>query len=394
MYAHSIDWIHLILRWFHFITGIAWIGSSFYFMWLDSAFEPLASPKKGVDGSLYMVHGGHFYYVEKMKPGPGEVPKKLHWFKWEATLTWISGFLLLSVLYYVTGGVYLIDPTISSITVANASIVGIGLLAVSWVLYDALYTSKLGDHKILGPFLSFTYITLCVYGLTHLLSGRAAYIHIGALFGTLMVANVWVRILPAQQQMIDATNKGETPNFELGIRAKRRSTHNSYMTFPVLFIMLSNHFPATYGNQHSWIILCLLIFVGSAIRHAMISKSEKRNLIFIPVGAALIALFIMTSPSTLSAQKTVDNVSFSKARQIISQRCIACHSAHPTDDVFKIAPANIMFDEPIQIKSQAARILVRAVDNKSMPLANKTQMTDNERELLGRWILNGAKIDN
>ncbi len=393
MYSHIIDWVHLSLRWFHFITGIAWIGSSFYFMWLDSAFEPLSAPKKGVDGSLWMVHGGNFYYVEKMKPGPGEVPKKLHWFYWEAYLTWISGILLLSVLYYLTGGVYLLDSNVSNISAPMASVVGIGILAISWVLYDALYTSKLGDHKILAPLLSFLYVGMCVYGLTHLLSGRAAYIHIGALFGTLMVANVWIRIIPAQRKMFKAIDLGEKPDFELGVRAKRRSTHNSYMTFPVLFIMLSNHFPSTYGNQNSWIILCLLIFVGAGIRHTMISKSEKKNLTFIPVGIALAILIYLTAPASLFAAKTANNVSFTKAREIINNRCIQCHSSHPTDDVFKVAPANVMYDTPEQIKSMAERILVRSVDNKTMPLANKTQMTDNERELLGRWVRNGAQLE-
>ena len=387
------DWLNLSLRWIHLIAGIFWIGSSFYFIWLDNHLTVPERPKEGVEGELWMVHSGGFYQVERRRIGPGQMPKTLHWFKWEAAITWISGILLLSLVYYLTGGVYLVDPAVSGIGAGRATALGIGLLVGSWLVYDLLWQSRLGRDGKGQPAtaISFVLVAGVVYGLCQVLSGRAAYMHVGAMLGTLMVANVWLRILPAQQQMIDATAAGREPDFTLSAYAKRRSVHNSYMTFPVLFIMLSNHYPATYGHKLNWLVLYLLILVGAGVRHVMIARQGSGNWVLAPVAAALVTLFFLTAPVRTQAT-TGDQVSFAAVRAVINQRCVPCHSAYPSDPTFGAAPAGVSFDTPESVKQWAERINVRAVISETMPLANKTAMTREERALLGRWIEAGARL--
>ncbi len=386
------DWLDLGLRWIHFIAGISWIGTSFYFIWLDGHLTAPERAREGVEGELWMVHSGGFYQVERRKIGPGQMPNTLHWFKWEAALTWISGVLLLTLVYYLSGGLYLVDPAVSSIDAGTATAVAIGLLVVSWFVYDLLWQSRLGrDDGTLATVTSFILLAGVVFGLCRLLSGRAAYIHVGAMLGTLMVANVWLRILPAQQQMIDATRAGTEPDFTLGIRAKRRSVHNSYMTFPVLFIMLSSHYPATYGHKLNWLVLDLLILVGAGARHVMIARGGSSNWVLAPVAGALVALFALTA-SPRTAALTGSHVSFAAVRAVVNQRCVPCHSAYPLDPTFGTAPVGVSFDTPESIKRLAERIRVRAVLSQTMPLGNKTGMTQEERDLLRRWLDEGAPL--
>jgi uncharacterized membrane protein len=397
MLAHLQDWLALTLRWFHLIAGISWIGSSFYFMWLDSSLTPPEQASENVEGALWMVHSGGFYQVERRKIAPGQMPKVLHWFKWEAAFTWLSGIALLSVVYYLTGGVYLLDPSRSSITPAQASALGIGMLVATWLAYDTLWNSPLGK-KAPGVSTAICYAALIgiAYGLCHILSGRGAFIHVGAMFGTIMVLNVWVRILPAQQKMIDATREGRTPDYSLSGLAKRRSVHNSYMTFPVLFMMLSNHYPMTYGTPYNWLTLLGLIVVGAAVRHSMIAKNGAGRWALIPAVGIFAALVVLTAPvppPVTESYAAGPKVTFAQAQAVISARCIACHSKSPTDDVFKAAPNGIMFDEPARIQALASRIRFRAVETKTMPLINKTGITDEERITLGRWIDQGAKLE-
>lgn len=399
MIAHLQEWLALVLRWLHLIAGISWIGSSFYFMWLDSAIAKPETAKPGVEGELWMVHSGGFYQVEKRLIAPGGMPKTLHWFKWEAAFTWLTGILLLSVVYYMTGGVYLLDSNISAdITPSMASALGIGLLIVTWFAYDLLWNSSLAKkYSAAATGLCYGALIGICYGLCHVLSGRAAFIHVGAMFGTLMVLNVWVRILPAQQKMIDATQEGRTPDYSLGMAAKRRSVHNSYMTFPVLFIMLSNHYPMTYANSWNWAMLLLLIMVGAAVRHAMIATNGSGRWALLPAVVIFATLVVSTAPTPPPppsvSYATGPAVSFVQARAVITTRCTACHSAQPTDDVFKAAPNGILLDSAQKIQSLASRIRFRAVETKTMPLANKTGMTEEERVTLGRWIDQGAKLE-
>ena len=388
-----LDWANLLVRWAHFGFGIAWIGSSFYFIWLDAALTRPAPARHGVEGELWMVHSGGFYQVEKRLPGPGELPPLLHWFKWEATFTWVTGIVLLAVVYYLTGGVYLVDPAVYAITPARATLLSIAVLVVSWLVYDTLWQSPLGRIGWPATLISFGLLATLVYGLCHVLSGRAAFIHVGAVMGTLMVANVWRRILPAQQAMIDATREGRQPDFALGQAAKRRSVHNSYMTFPVLFIMLSNHFPATYGNPRNWLVLALLIVAGAAARHVMIGKTTVKYWALVPVVGCFGVVVLLGGASARPVAGVSESASFAEARAVINRRCLPCHSQWPTDDVFTVAPNGVKFDEPAAIVQLAARIRERAVVQQTMPMANKTGITAAERDVLRRWIDGGARLN-
>ena len=400
MLSHVNDWLNLLLRWIHILTGIAWIGSSFFFMWLDGALE---APEKAslksddsVTGTLWMVHSGGFYEVIKRKISFETMPTTLHWFKWEAAFTWISGITLLAVVYYMTGGMFLVDPSVSSITPHQATALGIGLLIFSWFAYDILWDSQFGRNQGgLATLICLIYISSVTYGLCHLLSGRAAYIHVGAILGTLMVGNVWVRIIPNQQRMVDAAKAGRAPDFSYGAFAKRRSVHNNYMTFPLIFIMISNHFPMMTGNLYNWLVLGGIILASGGVRHVMNVKGVQW--ILAPSAVILIALFFMTAPNhtdVTDAGLDGSHISFAAARAVIAQRCVACHSAHPTDMTFGgIAPNGVMFDDPARIKLLAERIKFRAVISKTMPLVNKTGMTMDERILLGKWIDQGAHIE-
>jgi uncharacterized membrane protein len=402
MLPHLQEWLNFALRWVHLIFGISWIGSSFYFMWLDSSLEPYRTDEgkedERIEGSLWMVHSGGFYQVQKRKIRPGEMPKTLHWFKYEALFTVLTGLVLLINLYYLTGGIYLLDPSVSTISLGAASALGLGLLVVSWFGYDLLWNSSFGK-KASGVATAICYAALIgiTYGLCKTLSGRAAFIHVGAMLGTIMVLNVWVRILPAQQAMINATAEGRIPDYSLGMAAKRRSVHNSYMTFPVLFIMLSNHYSMTFGHPQNWLVLLLLIVAGAAIRHVLIGKTAAKNWAALPAAAALAAVVVMTNPAGAAKNSVVadlgEPVAYTQVHQIIQQRCLQCHSPNPTDDVFKAAPNGVMFDAPEKVQAMADKIRFRVVETKTMPMANKTGITEEERALLGRWIAQGAKIE-
>lgn len=285
------EWLNLLLRWTHLIAGISWIGSSFYFMWLDSHLEEPKNSEGNVIGSLWMVHSGGFYRVEKTHLSKDQVPPNLHWFKWEAAFTWLSGFALLILVYYL-GGI-LIDPSTSSLSEGAAVGMGIGLILLSWIVYDLLWISPLTKDPRIGTCISFLLLVVLVYFVTHIFAGRAAYIHVGAVLGTLMVANVWMRILPAQREMIKAAQSGKQRDATLGKRAKMRSVHNNYMTFPVLFIMLSSHYPSTYGHEQNWLVLLTLILSSSGVRYYL---NTKKHLWLVALAAfAFVALIYYTT---------------------------------------------------------------------------------------------------
>jgi len=387
----TLDWVNLVVRWVHLTAGVAWIGSSFYFIWLDRHLTMPAAPRPGVEGEIWMVHSGGFYRVEKRRIGPGEMPGVLHWFKWEAMLTWATGMVLLVVVYYLTSGALLVDPAVSSLSAGQATLVALGTLFGAWFVYDFLWRSPLGRSRSVAGAVSLVLLALVTLLFYRTLSGRAAYIHVGSLLGTLMVANVWAVILPAQQQMIDATRRGEEPDFSLGEHAKRRSLHNSYMTLPVLFLMLSSHFPQTYGHRLGWLILLLLFVAGAAARHAMIGRGPRRLWALAPMTAAFIAVVIMATPRAPAAAST-NTVSFAQVRNVINTRCLTCHSAYPTDDIFRVAPNGMMFDTPEQIRIAAPRVVERAAAQRTMPPGNKTGITDDEREILRRWVNAGARL--
>ncbi len=312
-------------------------------------------------------------------------------------MTFLTGFPLLVLVYYMTGGVYLVDPAVSSITPGWAVVVGVGLLVVSWAVYDLLWTSPLARGTGRGAIVvSWVLLFAVVYGLTRVLSGRAAFIHVGAMLGTIMVANVWMRIIPAQKDLIAAAEAGRTVDDTLSTRAKQRSTHNSYVTFPVIFTMLSNHYPATYGHPLNWLVLSLLIVVGVAARQVMLArdKGKPTDWWLVPAAAALAVAVYLTSPAWHGgATGSGERVAFTAVKGVIERRCVSCHSRTPTDEVFRAAPNNVTFDAPESIRAHAETIRTRVVLLKNMPLANKTGITDAERALLARWIAQGALID-
>ena len=398
MEGHINEWLNLLVRWAHVTFGVAWIGTSFYFIFLENALHRGPGVREGLAGNLWAIHGGGFYYLEKFKVAPPKLPEKLHWFKWEAYITWISGVSLLAVVYYLNASSLLVDKNVADISSAAAIAIGAGTLVASWFVYDLLCKSPLVENKPLFFFLMLGYITLIAFFLTHYLSPRGAYIHVGAVIGTMMAGNVWRVIIPAQKAMVQAAKEGKPVNPELGRHAGLRSLHNNYFTLPVLFIMISNHFPSTYGHTFNWAVLGALTLISAGVKHYFNLKDKgERSPFLIPVAAAgMLGVFFITAPkATDPAGKSLAPVdaSFYRAYQVIQRRCATCHSAHPIDDVNIIAPNGIVFDTPEQIKLQADRILVRAVTTRTMPQNNKTNITEEEREILHQWIEQGAKID-
>ncbi len=390
--------LDLFVRWVHVIAGIMWIGNSLLFNWLDRNLRPVEPPKEGVQGKIWLLHSGAFYEVEKkLLPAGTPYPVKVHWFMFQNLTTWVSGICLLVLVYYLGGAAYMLDPNVAGIGTGAAIAIGVGVLVGSWFVYDLLWRSPLSQNTLLIFAISFVLLVAVSYGLTRVLSGRAAYIHVGAMLGTLMTANVWFYVVPSQRQLVAATRAGLPQDPALSYRAKQRSIHNNYMTFPVIFIMISNHFASTYGNQLNWLILAILMVGSAAVRHFMNIRFTYGNWLRLAaattlVTIALVFFLIERARGAASVAAGGAPVAFADARAIIQQRCVACHSAHPTDDQFTAAPAGMIFDTPQQIQAMAARIKERAVVLKTMPFGNKTGMTDAERALLGAWIDQGANI--
>jgi uncharacterized membrane protein len=401
---YGLEWMNLLVRWLHVITGIAWIGASFYFVWLDNSLRPPAPggelAKKGVAGELWAVHGGGFYNPQKYLVAPAELPAELHWFKWEAYSTWLSGFALLTIVYYFNAQAMMVDKTVADLSSLQAIGLGLGSLVVGWVFYDLLCRSKLGKHDLAFGAVIFAFLVGASWVLTHFLSGRAAYIHVGAMIGTIMVANVAMVIIPGQRKMVDAMLAGGKPDPVYGIRGKQRSVHNNYFTLPVLFIMISNHFAMTYRHEYAWGVLGMIMAAGVFIRHFFNLRHKGRVEWKYPaVGVALLlAVAVAIAPkapapaASVAGKATADaGAQFAQVQNIIAQRCVSCHAAHPTQAGFATAPAGVMLDDPHGVQQNAARIYQQAVQLKAMPLANMTNMTDAERAQVAAWFEGGAK---
>jgi len=390
---HVEQWTQLVVRWAHVITGIAWIGTSFYFNWLNSRIQPPATPEPGVGGELWSVHGGGFYRVVKYAVAPARLPDTLHWFRWEAYATWWTGFTLLCLIYYVGARTWLVDPAVARIPVLAAVGIGLAALASAWLAYDLLCRSPLGRRPaVLGVALAGLVIGLA-FGLTQVFSARGAFLHVGAALGTIMAANVWRVIIPAQRAMVAALAAGRTPDAARGAQAALRSLHNNYFTLPVVFTMIGGHFPVTYGHSWSWAVLAGLFLAGVATRHWFNLKNQgRRNRWLLPAAAlVIVALAVATAPPAPPATDGMPP-SFAAARVVIAERCAPCHSAAPTQPGIAVAPAGAVFDTPEQMRAWAPRIRERAVTARTMPLGNVTAMTDDERALLGRWIAAGAAL--
>ncbi|MEZ4459079.1 MAG: urate hydroxylase PuuD [bacterium] len=401
MLPHIIEWLNLTFRWLHVIVGVAWIGASFYFVWLENNLERLkAELPEDIAGDLWAIHGGGFYYLRKFKVAPKELPKHLHWFKWEAYMTWVTGICLLIIVYYMNASTYMVDTNVANISPATSIGIGVGALVVGWGFYDILCRTPLLKKPAIFLVVMFAFLTACAYGLQQYLSPRAAYIHIGAMIGTMMAGNVFFVIIPGQKKLVAAAEAGREPDPWDGIYGGLRSRHNNYFTLPVLFIMTSNHFPMTYGNEWGWAILAALSAVGVAVRHHFNVRHRTNSAFWVmPVGVLVVAgLAWFTAPAGTGGEQyeklaNFRTVSFQEAQTVVSTRCWSCHSSTPTDDVFKVAPNGVIFDTPEGMQKYAGRMKVRAYDLKTMPMANKTQITDEERLILGAWVFQGAKIE-
>ena len=400
MGPYVTEWLNLLVRLLHVVAAFAWIGASFYFIALDYSLRSPKDPRdaeRGVGGETWEIHGGGFYRVEKFRLAPEALPEHLTWFKWEAYTTWLSGFVLLVVLYYLNPTTYLIDPGVAEIAPLTAIAISIGILVVGWLVYDRLCRLLEGRDRLLGVILA-AIVVAVAYGASQLFSGRAVYIQVGAMLGTWMAANVFFVIIPGHWDLIRAKEAGRDPDPLPALRGKQRSVHNNYLTLPAIFAMVSNHFPMTYGHDYGWLILVAILAILVAVRHFFNLRHQGRTVWAIPVGAAaataiLAALIGPWGQTADGGEPTASPVAFETVQSIIQVRCQVCHSANPTHEGFTAPPLGVAFDTPEQIHELADRIEQMAVLSAAMPLGNVTGMTDDERATLGAWIDQGARIN-
>ena len=399
LYPFFLDWLDLIVRWIHIVVGIAWIGTSFYFNWLDSRLDQNTS-NEDLEGELWSVHSGGFYNINKLKGPPKEFPKELHWFKWEAYTTWISGFALLIIIYYLNAESMMIDKNVNNINSFTAIVISLSFLAASWLIYDFLCKSNLINNTILFSTVCLIVAIIISYLLTKIYGSRAAYIHVGASLGTIMAANVFRVIIPSQKNMVDAALANKEPDLQKGLSAKTRSIHNNYLTLPVLFIMISSHFPFTYGHKYNWLILAVISIIGASVRHYFNLRNKKQHNVWIlPMAAfGMISLMLYVSIPKISLIKQDININeeitFSEIQNIINYRCAVCHASKPTFEGFEDPPLGIIFDTSADIIKHINKIKAQAIDSDIMPPANLTGMTESERNKIKLWINLGANINN
>lgn len=385
MESHIYVWLELLFRWAHFITGIAWIGASFYFNWLENQLDRSAdSNRDGIAGHLWAVHGGGFYYLEKYQVAPQSLPETLHWFKWEAYMTWVTGFVLLALVYYMSAESYLIDSRVADLSVPVAIAIGLGTLVASWLVYDQLCKSPLGNRPVALAGVIAVLLMLLSFALTQVFGGRGAFIHVGAAIGTIMVANVFFVIIPNQGDLVAAMREGRAPDGAKGKAGLTRSRHNNYLTLPVLFIMISNHYPGTYAHELNWLVLALIMAGGVAIRHYFnVRHLPQKKVWILPVGAVLLlAAFFLTMPEPRPAPDTSkvelgEPVETDEVWEIAETHCLACHAAD-------VRTGGIAFEGRKDLERQASNI-ARVVGNHRMPPGNPTDMSEEERAKVERW---------
>ena len=398
-----MELVDLVARWIHVIAAIMWAGNSMLFNWLDRSLRP-PSPEtsggpgsKGTLGNIWLLHSGAFYFVEKTLLGGQPLPRPLHWFKWQAYTTWWSGLTLLVVVYWFGGRATMVDSAFGPINHRAAVVVALAAIVGGWALYESMQRFVAPSAPRLALAIWITGLTAIAIALTQLLNGRAAFLHVGAMLGTIMAANVVFTIVPSQGELVASVAEGRGADPAVSARAKRVSIHNNYFTFPVIVLMLISHFPAVYGSRLNWLLLLVLIAAGAAVRHVLNIRftfpAWRPALAATLVGSvvALIAILrVASAANTVRASDSSAPVSFAQARRVIDRRCAACHSAEPSDMSFGAAPGGVMFDTPEQILAHVARIRERAVVTRTMPPGNKTNITDVEREMLGQWIAQGA----
>jgi uncharacterized membrane protein len=383
------EWVNLLLRWFHMIVGIGWIGTSFYFMALDYGLDTKERKSPGVYGSAWEVHGGGFYHVEKFTVAPPQLPAHLHWFKWDAYLTWMTGFGLLIVQYYLHAKSYLIDPSVMPLETWEAVAISVVSLLAGWAIYEALCRSPLGRNTVVLGALVFALILIASVLYTKVFSARGAFLHVGAFVGTIMAFNVFMIIIPNQRKMVAQLLAGKVPDARYGAIGKQRSTHNNYLTLPVLVMMVSPHYPFLSAHPQSWLVVALIIVSGALIRHYInrVDAGDEWTKFGWTAPIAILAILgaiWLTAPRAPAAGGAA--VSDADVLALTTRHCTMCHARKPTHESFQEAPKNVTLESIGEIRKYAPLILTQTVQNKAMPLGNQTAMTEEERAKIGRWI--------
>lgn len=393
--GHAGEWLHLLARWLHITAAIAWVGASFYFIALDQGLHEPKDPKdsaRGVGGESWEIHGGGFYRIEKFRVAPTELPTSLRWFKWEAYITWLSGFALLVLLYYVDPLRFLIDPTVRDLAGWQAVAASVAILGVGWLLYDTA-SRRLEDRPLVLAGVVVGLIVLTVAVSTQLFSARAAYIQTGAAIGTWMAANVLFTIIPGQRELVAAKQAGREPDPRYGLRGKQRSVHNNYLTLPVIFAMMSQHFPFTYGHAFGAAVLLALMAAGATAQHwlNLRHRGQAQPALLWGAAAMVLAVAVVTGPSLAPAQP-LTAAEVTAVREVFTARCVSCHAASPTNTAFTAPPKGLSLETNERIRANAALIHQQVVLSRAMPLGNQTGMTEDERDLISRWYRTGAPL--
>lgn len=405
--AYLLEWVTILLRWLHVISGIAWIGASFYFVWLDNNLSKPTDPallEKGVGGELWAVHGGGFYNPQKYLLAPKNLPQHLHWFYWESYSSWLTGFAMFAVLYLFNANTFMIDPRVMPMTATVAVATALAFLVFGWIFYDVI-CRLVGDRprgdRIVGAMV-FVYVVVAVWLLCHIFAGRAAFLLSGAMLATIMSANVLFVIIPGQRKVIASMRAGQQPDPIHGKRGKQRSVHNTYFTLPVIFAMLSNHYSLLSGAPMNWLVLLLMMLAGVVIRQFFLLRHKGIVNWWLPAAAVciLLAVAVWLAPRPVPAaaadaaaansSAAAPAGSFERVRQIIGARCLQCHATHPT--LMPTPGKNVVLDTDQQIVDHARMIYQQAVLQKTMPLGNMTAITDEERAAIGAWFTAGASL--
>ena len=394
MEAYLVDWLNLLVRWLHLVTGIAWIGASFYFVMLDNSLSPPKKPedgKRGVFGELWAVHGGGFYLSQKFLTGPKGEPlsENLHWSKWEAYTTWLSGMGLLAIIYWYGASSYLIDSSVMALSPGAAVAISAAFVGGGWLVYDLLCRVLAKSENVLAAAM-LVLVVAASWALFKVFGARAAYVHVGAVIGTMMVANVFFHIIPGQKRMVVDIRAGREPDPTPGIVGKQRSVHNTYFTLPVLFVMISNHYPMTYSHPYGWAVLGVIMLAGVLIRQFFVLRHKGQTTLLLPAVAVLLLLGLAVVVAPRPATAVSGDVAFAKVKVVLDARCVGCHATQPTQAGFAQPPKGVVLETPEQIGQNAAKI-AETVGNRYMPIGNLTQMTDDERALVAAWFAQGAK---
>ncbi len=389
------EWLSVVTRWLHVVASIAWIGSSFYFIHLDLSLKARGGLPDGVRGDAWQVHGGGFYHMMKYLVAPTRMPDQLTWFKWEAYATWLSGFALLVVVYYLGAELFLIDRAVLDLSPRAAIAVSVGSLIVAWLVYEGLCRSPLARNDMALALVGYVFLVALTYAFTHVFSGRGAFVQIGALIGTIMVANVFVIIIPNQKKTVAALIAGEPPDPVMEQEGKTRSIHNNYLTLPVIFLMISGHYPLLFATRFNWLIVAIVLAIGPVIRHFFNSRHEGKGSPWWTWGVAAAGMIAVAWLSGAGPRETTTGAlpptpKFSAVTNIVISRCSMCHASEPVWAGIGAAPKGVMLDDAARIHQHAQLIDINAVRSHAMPPGNITEMTADERRTLAAWLAAGA----